>query len=177
MVEPPYISSPHWGFTLIEIIATLVLVGIMAALGSLGLERIVQGYTLSKDNAELAEKAQLAFSRMAIEFSHVDQNESQSGSTTSFTYKAYFDDSLETSTITWNAGSKLLTLTKDGSVHTLTDMVTNFRFAYFQSFDDTTPDTSFFNDVSKIIGITLEMTGTNNVPQTFTTRITLPAVD
>jgi prepilin-type N-terminal cleavage/methylation domain-containing protein len=52
------------GFTLIEMIAVLILVGIMAALAGLGIITAVQGYMFSKDNAAISEKAQLAIFRL-----------------------------------------------------------------------------------------------------------------
>ena len=52
------------GFTLIEMIAVLVLVGILASGAGLGIVTMVQGYLFSKDNAEISEKAQLALSRI-----------------------------------------------------------------------------------------------------------------
>ena len=55
------------GFTLIEMIAVLVIVGILAALAGLGIVTGVQGYLFSKDNAAVSEKAQLAMARISRE--------------------------------------------------------------------------------------------------------------
>ena len=52
------------GFTLIEVIVTLILVGILAAFAGLGIIAGVQGYLFSKDNAAVSEKAQLAIARI-----------------------------------------------------------------------------------------------------------------
>lgn len=52
------------GFTLIEMIAILILVGVMASLAGLGIITAVQGYIFSKDNAAVSEKAQLAIFRI-----------------------------------------------------------------------------------------------------------------
>jgi len=52
------------GFTLIEMIVVMILVGILAAGAGLGIITMVQGYLFSKDNAEISEKAQLALSRI-----------------------------------------------------------------------------------------------------------------
>ena len=52
------------GFTLIEMIASLVIVGILAAFAGLGIVAGVQGYMFSKDNATISEKAQLAIARI-----------------------------------------------------------------------------------------------------------------
>lgn len=52
------------GFTLIEMIAVLLLVGIMAAVAGMGIVTAVQGYIFSRDNAAISEKAQLAVARI-----------------------------------------------------------------------------------------------------------------
>lgn len=52
------------GFTLIEIIVTLVLVGILAALGGMGIVQAVKGYITVKENSAITQKAQLAMSRI-----------------------------------------------------------------------------------------------------------------
>lgn len=52
------------GFTLIEIIVTLVLVGILAALGGFGIVQAVKGYITVKENSVITQKAQLAMSRI-----------------------------------------------------------------------------------------------------------------
>lgn len=72
------------GFTLIEIIVTLVIVGIMGAIGVMGISQGVRGYIFAKDNSELSIKAQLAMARMNLifmEFIDID-----SASSTSVTY-------------------------------------------------------------------------------------------
>jgi len=55
------------GFTLIEVIVSLILVGILAAVGGLGMVQAVQGYMIVKDNAEMTQKAQLAMARVTRE--------------------------------------------------------------------------------------------------------------
>jgi prepilin-type N-terminal cleavage/methylation domain-containing protein len=55
------------GFTLIEMVVTLVLVGILAALGGMGIVQAVQGYITVKENSAITQKAQLAMSRITRE--------------------------------------------------------------------------------------------------------------
>lgn len=52
------------GFTLIEVIAVLLIVGILSAFAGLGIVSAVQGYMFSKDTAAINEKAQLALARL-----------------------------------------------------------------------------------------------------------------
>ena len=55
------------GFTLIEIVATLVLVGIMAVGMAYFLIPGIQGYLLAQENAQLTQKVELAMARMSRE--------------------------------------------------------------------------------------------------------------
>ncbi len=68
-VHPRRVSNRHAGsgFTLIEIIVTLILVGILATMAGFGIVQAVQGYMFSRGNAELTQKAQLAMSRITRE--------------------------------------------------------------------------------------------------------------
>jgi len=52
------------GFTLIEIILTLVLVGIMATVGGMAVITGMKGYLLARENASITQKAQVALSRL-----------------------------------------------------------------------------------------------------------------
>ena len=52
------------GFTLIEMIAVLILVGMMSAVAGLGIVKYVQGYLFAKDNAAISANAQLAIARI-----------------------------------------------------------------------------------------------------------------
>jgi prepilin-type N-terminal cleavage/methylation domain-containing protein len=55
------------GFTLIEIIAVLLIVGILAALGGMAIVSAVSGYTRVKENSATTQKAQMAMSRITRE--------------------------------------------------------------------------------------------------------------
>ncbi len=55
------------GFTLLEIIVTLALVGILAATAGMGIVSSVTGYLLAQENASVAQKAELALLRLTLE--------------------------------------------------------------------------------------------------------------
>jgi prepilin-type N-terminal cleavage/methylation domain-containing protein len=69
-------------FTLIEVIVSLVLAGIMAAVVGLGLVKITQGYVFAKQNSETVQKAQIAMTRIVKELGAA---EPQSGTATAIT--------------------------------------------------------------------------------------------
>ncbi len=64
------------GFTLIEVIAVLLIVGVMAALGGMGIVQAVKGYLAVKENAAITQKAQLAMSRITREIQEMISMES-----------------------------------------------------------------------------------------------------
>lgn len=59
------------GFTLIEMIATLVLVGFLGLVIGLGIVTGMKGYLLAKDNAEITQQAQLALARISRELMEI----------------------------------------------------------------------------------------------------------
>ena len=59
------------GFTLIEIVVTLVLVGILSVFAGLFMTTFLNGYFMVKNNSEMAMKAQMALDRISIELRDV----------------------------------------------------------------------------------------------------------
>ncbi len=55
------------GFTLIEVIVVLVLVGLLAAMAGFGITTGVRGYLMAAENADITQKAQLAMTRLSRE--------------------------------------------------------------------------------------------------------------
>jgi prepilin-type N-terminal cleavage/methylation domain-containing protein len=60
------------GFTLIELIASLVLLGIIAVFGGMFVVQGMEGYLFSKKNSEKALKAQIALDRIALELRNLN---------------------------------------------------------------------------------------------------------
>ena len=60
---------PHGrrGFTLIEVIAAMVIVSLMVSMAGMGIVMGIRGYVLAKENAHMAQKAQLAMARLTLE--------------------------------------------------------------------------------------------------------------
>jgi prepilin-type N-terminal cleavage/methylation domain-containing protein len=59
--------SSQAGFTLIEIIVSLILVGILASIGGMAIVQAVQGYIMTRENSATTQKAQMAISRITRE--------------------------------------------------------------------------------------------------------------
>jgi prepilin-type N-terminal cleavage/methylation domain-containing protein len=126
------------GFTLIEMIASLAIVAMLAAVAGIGLVQLTEGFILSRTGAETAQKAQMAMMRMVKEFNHIV--DVQAGSSLSLRFDSYHaDDPLDpihAYTITWNgtAGDPLLLTCLDcpgGPLSApLVDQVVSFGLAY-----------------------------------------------
>ncbi|MBN1363936.1 MAG: prepilin-type N-terminal cleavage/methylation domain-containing protein [Syntrophaceae bacterium] len=62
-----FLRKSQRGFTLVEVIVSLVVAGILAAVAGLGIVQAVKGYVKTKQNAEMTQKVQLAMSRITQE--------------------------------------------------------------------------------------------------------------
>jgi prepilin-type N-terminal cleavage/methylation domain-containing protein len=126
------------GFTLIEIIASLAIVAILAAIAGIGLVQITEGFVLSRTGAEMAQKAQLAMARMQKEFDHI--TDVSAGSNLSIRFDSFHADeafdTIRSFTISWNgtAGDDLMLTCHDCSggnqTEVLVDKVAAFEINY-----------------------------------------------
>lgn len=118
------------GFTLIELIASLVLLGIIAVFGGMFVVQGMEGYIFSKKNSEKALKAQIALDRIALELRNLN-------GTDDFTYTLIEDSSVSytsiepelsgTRSITYSGDSIFIGV--DGDSYTLIDEISNFRLS------------------------------------------------
>ncbi|MBS3731771.1 MAG: prepilin-type N-terminal cleavage/methylation domain-containing protein [Desulfobacterales bacterium] len=154
------ISKDRRGFTLIEIIAALVILGALGVVGTMALAKMVESYQWSKDNAHLSQKAQVAMTRIASELSYATDVKI-SGNT--IRYDAEYPDGTTSARnrIGVQGGQTVLRLSVDnaplGQGYILADNVTEFA-----------PSRSN----NHLIAIELRMQGANGVEQAFTTSIT-----
>jgi prepilin-type N-terminal cleavage/methylation domain-containing protein len=75
-------SGQKNGFTLIEIIVTLLLVGILAAVGGTAIVQAIKGYVEVKENSATTQKAQMAMSRITREITEMMNVYSAASNTT-----------------------------------------------------------------------------------------------
>jgi len=153
------------GFTLIEVIVTLVLVGITAVLAGMWIVSVANGYLFAKENAGNVQKGQLAMTRLTKEFTAIHSVDSSVTTATQITYtRADALDSLVSATVSSTGG----VLQLNGDI--LTDGVSAFTLAYCND-DVTAPScsTTWSPTTSRIIEITLKLTGAESMP--FTKRI------
>lgn len=116
------------GFTLIEVIVTMLIAGILATIAGLGIVQGVKGYVFASENAAITQKVELAMSRMSLELR--DISEVTVASETKIEYKCAGEPEVE-HTIEL-VGSKITLDTDD-----LVDKVSGFEMTYKEA-DGTT---------------------------------------
>ncbi len=163
------------GFTLIEIIVSLVLVGMMAAIAGMGIVTGTKGYLLAKENSHMAQKAQLAMARIQrelMEFTDIAATHSNPD------YIIYDNTSGRHAIAMDNTTIKMYNLTAgatslpsdEGDI--LVDNVNNFTLSYHQ---DATHTWNFGNDINLLSAIKADLAldrsdGVGNAV-TFTTTV------
>ena len=114
------------GFTLVELIVTIVLVGIIGTFTSLFMYTGLNGYLRAKDTAEGALKAQIALDRISLELRDISQIETLTANAAI----NYFSTSLPGDRqIIYNAGADTISVDVDGEVNLLLDDVQSFTIS------------------------------------------------
>ena len=155
------------GFTLIEVIVSLMLVGVLAAIGGTMLTEGIKGYIFSKDCAEIAQKAELAFSRLNNEITRL-QDVTADSTSSSISIKNTKGDK----TIGLDNGKIKI---NDGiNDDILIDDVNSFTLAYYDAGDNEYDEWSVTNDIGDLSAIKIELiilTQLDGEPITFTTYV------
>ena len=113
----------EYGFTLVELIVTLVLVGIIGTFTTLFMYTGLNGYLRAKDTAEGALKAQIALDRISLELRDINEIETLTANTS----VDYFSETLPGDRqIIHNAVADTISLDVDGNVNLLLDDVRSF---------------------------------------------------
>jgi len=114
-------------FILIEMIISLVLLGIIGTFTSLFLYTAVKGYLVSKQTADGAMKAQIALDRINLELRKVNAVPNIT-TDTSITYAT--DDLPGTRMITYDSNAQTISIDVDGNTNVLLDQVSTFSLSY-----------------------------------------------
>jgi len=156
------------GFTLIEMVVTLILVGIIAAFAGMWIVSVTNGYIQARASAETVQKAQLALARLTKEFSAIKSVNSESTTDTQITFTRWDEEISANVTQTVALNGNLL---KIGN-KTLTDNLSSFKLSYCNTnFPNPTCLSSWSSD-SKVIQIKIEFSLPGNLNSEFTKRVT-----
>ncbi len=169
--RPPAIpAGTAAGFTLLEVVLVLIVLGIAAVVSVSAIQQITRGFVFARANAEAVGKAQLALLRLIKEGLNISQV--TAGTSTSLSFVSLHGTPAapqEKSYQVFLNGSTLVM--DDGSTQDLlTDQVSNFTLSYYDTYDDTTPS-STWTASSRIIAISLTVQAADNAQATFTARI------
>lgn len=161
------------GFSLIEVIAVLVISGVLVLVGSMGMTSAVKSYLSEKKTVDTVARGQFAIMRITKEFKSLSTVASGQGMSTSIVYDIYRNGMIETHKLSWGGtlGDPLLYDDFSGNGKVVVDQVKNFSLEYFDSYNDPNPKSSWTGS-SKAIEVTLELTGADGISSVFTQKIT-----
>ena len=100
------------GFSLIEVIVSLVILAILGLTAGLGVVEMARGYVFSREVGEATRMTEAAFARLTVELERMDQV--TSATSTQITYRRWSGAVFQTSTIAYAAGSGSITLAVGG---------------------------------------------------------------
>lgn len=151
------------GFTLIEVIVVLILVGVLAAVAGIGYVQVVKGMLFTKMNAVTIQKGEIAITKLVKEFNNMNISSVTAADATSITFSSVKDavSSSHTVALTGN------TITYDG--HVITDQVSEFSLTYYDNYDSAGQTT--WQSSRRIIEITLKLKGADDVISEFKARV------
>lgn len=160
------------GFTLLEIIISLVLVGIVATVIGISSSYLVSGFLFSQKNTDTLLKGQVAMTRMVKELNNIKYINTNPANIDATKIKFIsYKDAVETyHTISWDGSGTNLLL--DGNI--LTDQVSNFSLSYYANPTGSgavLPTGTGSIVTGWIIEVNLVLTGTDNVPAAFNERV------
>jgi prepilin-type N-terminal cleavage/methylation domain-containing protein len=100
------------GFTLIEVIASLLIMGIVGIVAAMGLVQGIRAYAFTKTSSEAVEQAEYALNRIKLEFMNMDNVTAVSSESITFTTNKVTTRTSGTSyTIARDSTNKQITLT------------------------------------------------------------------
>lgn len=153
------------GFSLVEIIVAMVILGILAVFITTGTVRIIEGYFFSRDNSDTAMRGQIAATRISKELRSIEKINSGVKRSMSYSYNRN-GKTVSGRTLFWS-GTTSSPLMLDQNI--LVDNVTDFEIIYYQDNKDKGSNT--WNKNKKLIGITLKLEGASDHISLFSTRI------
>lgn len=166
------VKSGTRGFTLVEVIVSLVLSGIIAAVVGLGIIQVIRQYLFVQKAGETAQVAQVAMARMVKELTLIRSGTSTgtAGGPMSITFNT---PSSTGRTIRWtgsNSGTFVTPILMNNQP--LIENIQNLTLRYYNTYNGA--DTGSYNQTSTaMIGISFTVTGADGIPSTFSGRVSV----
>jgi prepilin-type N-terminal cleavage/methylation domain-containing protein len=155
------------GFTLLEMVASMVILGVLASAVAIGMAQAAKGFITVQGTQAVVEGAELGMLRLSKELL-ASQQSSIVGSASSLQFASPHTGSSSTYTASLSNSQLILT---DNSSHNyvLANNVSSLSFAYYDTYNGTAKTT--WSATSNIINISLTFSGPNNTSLTFTTSV------
>jgi prepilin-type N-terminal cleavage/methylation domain-containing protein len=153
------------GFTLIEVIVVLILLGIVAATAGMGFFTAARGYVFAKLNSEMVEKGQTAITRIVKELADCAIT---AGNATSITFNRQSDGTSHTFSWAGASGDPLVISDPTPNSDTLIDRINSVAFVYYDNTGTIVAATA-----ATQVQITLQLGAADNSNQTFISRVYL----
>jgi len=168
------------GFTLIELVISIVLLGIIGSVVGVGMTQSVLAFRASNDVADTLSKLRLASARLAREIRTVRRNPSDTSSydftartSNQLGFNRLESDGVTVTPVTIDASSGSAVTLGYGTDYTLTDQLNSFTFRYYQS-DGTTAASAYpTNDDIAFVEFELVLIDSNGNPYPQRTRVAL----
>ena len=162
--------SSQEGFTLIEVIASLIIMGCIGAIAGMGIVHVVDGYVLAKQSSEAVQKSRIAITRLTKEFQSLTEIADSPGpSSAGLMY--FRDDRIHSLVYTPETGEIWI----DNGL--LLDEVNFFSLTYHDQYDDPKPNPSDplsgFSEDTQLVDIFLKVNGPGSATYQFETRVFL----
>jgi len=155
------------GFTLLEIVVSIIVMAIIVVIAGVGFIEITKGYTFSRKNAVTTQQGQISMARLKKEISSI-----KSVTASASTYITFVRSSGEPPvTILWNGGNNPLLIDGDTLVGPVA--LFNLTYYYYNPVSSIFSPSSSYSNSTSIIEITLQLKAAEDTVINITDRVNL----
>lgn len=174
--DPSRTTRQTSGFSILELICVLVLLGFLGLLSSQMVSNAVRGYRLARNSDAAVQKAQNAMQRLTVDLTYVLSSSASSGNINIFTYNTTLNPTV---TVSVFQTDNQIIYRYDGTNYVLTDGVkaSSLAFTYYTRYDSSTAN--FTSGSTNLIGFSYTMAGSDpslSLSQTYSTRVKIGKV-